>query len=80
MFRATFQAHIIPAPGTQRGPCETSCDHKGCALMRATAACKCISCGSALGYDEKYCVDLTTDAVAHEDSLIDTRSACRGAA
>lgn len=44
----------LPAPGTQYGPCEGSCQHIDCAATRAQAASLCTICGTPIGYEVRF--------------------------
>lgn len=41
----------IPAPGTEHGPCESTCPHTDCAANRRMAAVLCVHCSKPIGYE-----------------------------
>lgn len=43
-------AGLIHNPGDQRGPCEGTCEHRNCALLRQDAENACALCGQPIGY------------------------------
>lgn len=47
-------ASALPAPGTEYGPCEPSCEHTDCAATRQMAARNCIGCAEKIGYDKRF--------------------------
>ena len=47
-------AGILPAPGTENGPCEERCSHSDCATSRAMAKVVCHYCGEPIGYDRGF--------------------------
>jgi len=48
---------ILPAPGTELGPCETNCQHRDCAETRRMAETRCFICGEPIGYDQAFLND-----------------------
>jgi hypothetical protein len=46
-------ASMIPAPGSELGPCE-SCEHRDCALSRSMAAAECAICHREIGYETRF--------------------------
>ncbi len=47
-------ASALPAPGTELGPCEPSCEHRDCANTRRMAAINCGICGKPIGYETNF--------------------------
>lgn len=44
-------AVVLPAPGTEYGPCKDGCAHVDCALTRDMAASVCRFCHEPVGYE-----------------------------
>lgn len=42
---------IVPAPGSELGPCEWDCTHKNCVASRTCAAALCEACSKKIGYE-----------------------------
>jgi hypothetical protein len=47
-------AGVIPAPGTEYGPCATPCAHRDCGRSRKDAALPCRICKEPIGYSTRY--------------------------
>lgn len=47
-------AGILPAPGTELGPCKTMCSHTDCLETRRMAGTSCTICGEVIGYDRRF--------------------------
>ena len=47
-------AGILPAPGTEYGPCVAPCRHRDCAATRRTALKVCRHCGAPVGYERRF--------------------------
>jgi hypothetical protein len=47
-------ASSLPAPGTEYGPCEPSCEHTDCAATRAMAGRNCAGCAEKIGYEKRF--------------------------
>lgn len=48
-------AGVLPAPGTEYGPCDTpECGHRDCEATRETAVSLCSWCDEPIGYDTRY--------------------------
>ena len=50
-------AGVMPAPGTEYGPCEDECQHRDCAATRERAAFICRYCGEPIGYDTRFYIE-----------------------
>lgn len=74
-----FRPHVLAAPGSMSSaPCDRACDHPSCVEARRTAAAICTGCSEPIGYDNPYLV--VDGREVHEDCLIETHAAQRGAA
>ena len=47
-------ASVLPAPGTEYGPCAEPCSHTDCAHTRRMAAAVCPLCDGAIGYGRRF--------------------------
>ncbi len=47
-------AGILPAPGTELGPCVAACEHRDCRATRATSERVCWHCGQPVGYERRF--------------------------
>lgn len=47
-------AGILPAPGTDNGPCVTPCMHTGCATTITMAEVMCPYCSEPIGYGRRF--------------------------
>lgn len=63
-------AGTLPAPGTQYGPCKSSCKHIDCAETRERAASACIYCRRKVGFGVRVYQhgEYTVHARCHEEA------------
>jgi hypothetical protein len=59
-------AGILPAPGSQYGPCESQCKHRDCAATRRDAVSPCRFCGQSIEYGKRFIRARLSGALAHE--------------
>lgn len=63
-------AGILPAPGTEVGPCVKKCRHIDCQETRERAASRCLYCRKPVGFDVLVYQhgDYTVHARCHEEA------------
>lgn len=61
---------IVPEPGSRLGPCLDACQHKDCAMHRATATEACHFCAKPIGYETPYGTHGWSQSVAHWECIM----------
>lgn len=75
-------AFILPAPGTQYGPCTEDCHHRDCLETRLMATAECWYCRKSIGYGARFyrdagewvhaaCAEDAADLASQADALSD---------